>query len=149
MELSREEFRENIRLRYSLMPQDISATCDVCGKKFCIEQALSCPNSGIIMARNYYAAKDWGDLGSQDLTPSAISYELKINSRTVKWERSGAGAQREGGTSYGVTNIDRESQGGGGDRRIGDKGDDLVRYPGQLTVTIVSRTDVSANGFCK
>ena len=34
MELSREEFRDNLRLRYGMMPQDIPATCDGCGKKF-------------------------------------------------------------------------------------------------------------------
>ena len=33
-ELSQEEFRDNIRLRYGLMPQDIPATCDGCSKKF-------------------------------------------------------------------------------------------------------------------
>ena len=33
-ELSREEFRDNLCLRYGLMPQDIPATCDGCGKKF-------------------------------------------------------------------------------------------------------------------
>ena len=40
-ELYREEFWENHRLRYGLMPQDIPATCDGFGKKFLIEHALS------------------------------------------------------------------------------------------------------------
>ena len=39
-ELSQEEFLDNICLRYGLMPQDVPATCDVCGKKFLIEHAL-------------------------------------------------------------------------------------------------------------
>ena len=39
-ELSREEFWDNLRLRYGLMPQDIPTTCDGCGKKFLIERAL-------------------------------------------------------------------------------------------------------------
>ena len=34
--LSREEFRDNLRLRYALMPQDIHATCDGCDNKFSI-----------------------------------------------------------------------------------------------------------------
>ena len=42
-ELSWEEFRDNLRIRYELMPQDVPATCDGCGKEFSIEQALSCP----------------------------------------------------------------------------------------------------------
>ena len=33
-DLSWEEFRDNPRLRYGLMPQDIPATCNGCGKKF-------------------------------------------------------------------------------------------------------------------
>ena len=40
MELSWEEFRDNLRLRYWLMPQDIPATCDGCSKKLSIEHAL-------------------------------------------------------------------------------------------------------------
>ena len=40
-ELYREELHDNLRLRYRLMPQDIPATCDGCGKKFSIKHALS------------------------------------------------------------------------------------------------------------
>ena len=39
--LSWEKFRDNLRLRYGLMPQDIATTCDGCGKRFSIEHALS------------------------------------------------------------------------------------------------------------
>ena len=40
-ELSREEFQDNLCLRYGLMLQDILATCDGCGKRFSIKHALS------------------------------------------------------------------------------------------------------------
>ena len=92
MELSREEFRDNLRLRYRLMPQDIPTTCDGCGKKFSIENALSCPKEDLVLARHDDAAKEWGALGARDLVPSAITYKPKINSRTVQGERPGAGA---------------------------------------------------------
>ena len=92
-ELTREEFRDNLCLRYGLMPQDIPATCDGCGKKFSIEHALSCPKGGLVIARHNDAAKEWGALGSRALVPSAITYEPKINSRTVQGERNGAGAR--------------------------------------------------------
>ena len=49
-ELSLEEFRDNLCHRYGLMPQDIPATCDGCGKKFSIEHALSCPKGGLVLA---------------------------------------------------------------------------------------------------
>ena len=48
------------------------------------------------MARNNDDAKEWGALGAWALIPSAISYEPKINSRTVQGERTGAGAHQEG-----------------------------------------------------
>ena len=73
-ELSQEEFRDNIRLRYRLMPQDIRATCDGCGKRFSIKNSLSCPKGGLFMVRNDDAAKEWGALGAQELMSCAITY---------------------------------------------------------------------------
>ena len=102
-ELSWEKFRDNLRLRYGLMPQDIPATCDGCGKKFSIEHTLSCPKGGIVLARHDDAAQEWGALGARSLVPSAITYEPKINSRTVQGEKTGAGAQQEGGEDDGST----------------------------------------------
>ena len=56
-ELSWEECRDNLRLRYGLMPQDIPATCDGCGKKFSIEHTLSFPKGRLVLARHDDAAK--------------------------------------------------------------------------------------------
>ena len=83
-ELSWEEFWDNIRIIYGLMPQDIPATCNGCGKKFSIENALSCPKGGLVLARHNDTEKEWGSLGSRDLVPSAITYKHEINSRTVQ-----------------------------------------------------------------
>ena len=57
-ELSGEEFRDNLCLRYGLIPQDIPATCDGCGKRLSIEHALSCPKGGLVLARHDDAAKE-------------------------------------------------------------------------------------------
>ena len=73
-DLSWEEFRDNLRLEYGLMPQDIPATYNGCGKKFSIEHALSCPKGGLFLARKNDAAKEWGALGYRSLIPSAITY---------------------------------------------------------------------------
>ena len=62
MELSWEEFRNNLRLRYELMPQDIPTTCNGCGKKFSIEHALSCLKGGLVLAQHDDSAKEWGAL---------------------------------------------------------------------------------------
>ena len=73
-ELSQEEFRDNLRLIYGLMLQDIPATCDGCGKRFSIDHALSCPKGVLFLSRHDDAAKEWGALGSQALFISAIIY---------------------------------------------------------------------------
>ena len=98
-ELSWKEFQDNLRLRYGLMPQYIPVTCDGCGKRFLIEHALSCPKGGLVIARHDDAEKELGALGSWALVPSAITYEPKINSRTVQGERTRAGARQDSGKS--------------------------------------------------
>ena len=85
-ELSWEKLRDNIFLRYSLMPQEIPSTCDGCGKKFSIDHII-----GLVMDLHGYATKEWGALGAQDLTPSVISYKPQINSRTVQRGRTMTG----------------------------------------------------------
>ena len=87
-------------------------TCDVCGKSFSFEHAISCPKGGLVLARHDDAAKEWGTLGAWSLVPSAITYEPKINNRTVKGESTWAGARQESGASNGGTDTAREDQGG-------------------------------------
>ena len=56
-EFSQEEFQDNSQLRYGLVPQDISATCDICGKRISIEHALSCSKGGLVLAQHNDAVK--------------------------------------------------------------------------------------------
>ena len=56
-ELSWDEFQDNLCLRHGLMPQEILATCNGCGKKFLIEHFLSFPNGGLVLARHDNATK--------------------------------------------------------------------------------------------
>ena len=93
MDLSREEFHDNICLKYGLITKDIPATCDGCGKKFSIEHALLFPKGDLVLAQNDDAAKEWGALGSWDLVPSVITYKQKINCRTVQGGGLGAGTR--------------------------------------------------------
>ena len=112
-----------------------------------IEHDLACPKGGLVLALHYEAAKEWGDLGAQDLFPSALTYELEINSRTVQGESNGAGAQQGSGTSEGGAHTVGEYQGGSGPTVNG--ADVLARRKGQVEVHAYSRTDVSAHGFWK
>ena len=145
MELSREEFRDNICLIYGLMPQEIPMTCDGCGKKFSIEHALSQPKSGLFLARHDDTAKYWGALGARALVPSDITYEPKTNSRTVQGERTGAGARQEGGEDKGGMDTVGDAQ--GGSVRTVNGAVILVGKPGQVQVPAELRADVSAHGF--
>ena len=94
------------------MPQGIPATCGGYSKKFLVYHSLSCPKGGLVLVWHDDAAKDWVALGARALVPSAITYEPKINSRTVQGERTGAGARQEGGESDGGTDTGGASQGG-------------------------------------
>ena len=78
------------------MPQDIPATCDCYGKKLSIEHALSFPKEGLVLARHDKTAQNWGALGARALVPSAITYEPKINSRTVQGRGPGPERGRKG-----------------------------------------------------
>ena len=51
MDLSWEEFQDDLCLRYGLIYQEIPMTCDGCGRKFSIDHALLCPNCGLVMER--------------------------------------------------------------------------------------------------
>ena len=92
-ELSWEEFEDNILLRYGIVPLNLSTDCDGCGQKFSVPYALSFPNGALVLARQNDAAKEWGALLARAINHSAISYEPKINSRTVQGERNRAGVR--------------------------------------------------------
>ena len=102
--------------------------------------ALSLPKWGLVIARNDDAAKEWGALGARALVPSAITYEPKINSRTVQGGRTGAGACQEGGEADGGTDTLVQTVNG---EVI------LVGQSRQVVVPAESRAEGSAHGFWK
>ena len=130
-DLSWEEFRYNICLRYGLIPQDFPATFNGCGKKFLIDHALAFPKGGLVLARHDGAAKEWGALGARALVPIAITYKPKINSKTVQGERTGAEVQRESGTDKGSAEILVEAQQGGYIRKEAGTGKSTCRFEGR------------------
>ena len=88
-------------------------------------------------------------MGDQTLVPSAITYEPKINSRTVQGVRTGAEARQEGGTSKAGENIVGESQGGGSCGQSVNEVSVLARRPVLVGVPAESSVDVSAHSFWK
>ena len=86
------------------MPLNLPVDCSSCGKKFLLPHALSCPKGGLVLAQHNDEAKEWGALSAWDINPSFISYQPKINSRTVQGERNGSGAWVATGTQEGEGN---------------------------------------------
>ena len=99
------------------------------------------------MKRHDDATKEWGPLRDRAIIPSAITYEPKINSRTVHGERTKSGEQQNGGAADGGANTVGESQEVNG--RTVNREIRLVGQPGQVEVPVASRADINAHGFWK
>ena len=77
--LSAEDFRDNLRIRFGLMPLDLRKTCDGCGEKLTVDHALQCNRGGLVTVFHNALAAEWGTLCTSDLTPSAVAYKPLIN----------------------------------------------------------------------
>eukprot|EP00957_Ditylum_brightwellii_P178288 13578708-Ditylum_brightwellii.AAC.1 len=91
-ELSAEEFWDNLRLSYGLVPLGLPKKCDGCGQNLSVEHALLCAHGGLVLIWHNNTCGEWGDLGQTGLIPSAVSYEPLIHS-------GGAAAEEETGSS--------------------------------------------------
>ena len=76
-ELSQEEFQDNLRLRYGLMPQGIPRPAMVVVISYQSSTPYHARRGGLVLAQHDDAAKEWGALGAGALVPSAISYERR------------------------------------------------------------------------
>ena len=84
-DLSGDEFRDSLRLRFGLVPTDLPHRCDGCGDRFTTAHAMSCRKGGLILLRHNDVAAEWGQLCGQALTPSAVTDEPLIQtSRDVR-----------------------------------------------------------------
>lgn len=61
-DLSAEEFRDNLRLRYNLKHVDMPANCDGCGKTMTVEHALQCKVGGLVHVRHNDVADEFRHL---------------------------------------------------------------------------------------
>ncbi|MGL4997609.1 MAG: hypothetical protein ACRC5T_01270, partial [Cetobacterium sp.] len=77
-ELAGGEFRDGLRMRYGLPPQDLPDKCDGCGQNFTVEHAMSCKKGGLVLIRHNDVKDEWHHLCAQALTPSAVSDEPLI-----------------------------------------------------------------------
>ncbi|KAI2506095.1 hypothetical protein MHU86_8326 [Fragilaria crotonensis] len=77
-DLSAEEFRDGVRLRFGLTPASLPPRCDGCGERFTTEHAMSCRKGGLILHRHNDLVATWGLLCGQAYTPSTVSDEPLI-----------------------------------------------------------------------
>ncbi len=77
-ELSAEEFRDSLLLRYGLIPKHLPAKCDGCGNKFDVDHGLTCKVGGKITLRHNEVMSEWHQLCASAFTPSAVSDEPLI-----------------------------------------------------------------------
>ena len=79
-ELSAEEFRDNLSLRFGMIPSNLPATCDGCGGQFNVSHALKCKKGGLITIRHDDVSKEWQSLCAKAIKPTAVTNEPLIHS---------------------------------------------------------------------
>jgi hypothetical protein len=77
-ELSAQEFRDSLLLRYARTPADLPTHCDGCAQKFSVRRALECKSGGLVISRHNEIRVELVDLASRAFTPSAVRDEPKI-----------------------------------------------------------------------
>jgi len=77
-DLSANEFRDNIRLRYNFKPQDMPSRCDGCGAKFTVEHAMSCKKGGLVHCRHDTTGDEFRHLAGCALGFNKVEREPRI-----------------------------------------------------------------------
>ena len=93
--LSKEEFRDSLRLRFGLGVENLPSKCDGCGAAFNVTHALNCKLGGLVSRRHHDVNRTFQHLCCQAFTPSSVSCEPLIQSNMDK--------RRAGGGPGGVT----------------------------------------------
>jgi len=78
-ELSAQEFRDSLCLRYARTPGDLPKSCDGCGQKFSIRHALECKKGGLVICRHNEVRDELSDLAVKAFIPSAVRDEPRIH----------------------------------------------------------------------
>jgi hypothetical protein len=84
-ELSVDEFRDSLRLRFGLNPAALPHRCEGCGQRFSVEHAMSCKQGGLVMQRHNDVKAEWHHLCVQALSATVVYDEPLIHiSRDVR-----------------------------------------------------------------
>ena len=77
--LSAEDFRDNLRIRYRIMPLYLHQTCNGCGEKLTVEHTLHCKRGGLVTVCHNDVSAEWGTLCAAALTSLAVAHKPLIN----------------------------------------------------------------------
>ena len=77
-ELTREEWFDNVAIRYGKRPANLPDQCDGCGSGLTLEHGLSCKKGGLIGIRHDDVHDEWAHLCSIALTDSRVVIEPAI-----------------------------------------------------------------------
>ena len=150
-DLTADEFRDNLRLRYNLVPLHMPERCNGCGEKMTVEHALSCKVGGLVHIRHDDVAEEWGRLCAKAFSPSCVTHEPYINSGERR--RGGADArgqpttpQATGDTAAAGDPAARGNTAGGRAEREGTRGD-TPQNP--YVAESENRGDKGCHGFWK
>ena len=139
--LSAVESRDNLRLRYGLIPLNLEPICDGCGKRADVEHYLSCPHGGLRNIRHDEVGRVVATMGKDGLSKSYIYREPRIIP---------SGEQRQERNSYSVgtdpTSSDDQRR---EDRTRGDVSIYGFWAPGTKCILDVRITDPSAKSYRK
>jgi hypothetical protein len=137
--LSAEEFRDNLRLRYNLLPLDLPEKCDGCGAGFSVDHALSCKVGGLVHIRHDDVAQEFGFLCGKAFKPSRVSFEPLINTRGARdEERRTENNQRTANNNTGANGLE-------GIRTAEDERADQTHSP--YVAENENRGDIAVDGF--
>ena len=73
--MTKDEFFDNVRLRYGWKPVGLCERCDGCNTPFMVEHALECKKGGLVMQRHDNTRDEAGALAAMALTTSHLTYK--------------------------------------------------------------------------
>jgi hypothetical protein len=82
-ELSAQEFRDALLLRYARCPPDLPIQCNGCQQKFSVRHALECKRGGLVISRHNEIRDELSDLASKAFSNP---HQSRFGAKIKPWE---------------------------------------------------------------